>query len=195
MLQTAQQHCQSRFQVLISPMLSDHSGCDHHHHAASEANNHCYSLPPTPDHDCTCTPQKTYPYVLDDLVIEQKSKNHLLDDGIITSAQIDFNQLSLLLCKSNPSNGPPPLLTNLPQQNSRFTSIYLGVFLIWSSFLLDYLQRLTPHSFLLFRGNFYFIIFRALIAHPSKNFTHESPSWTFITKSSLSSAPLQSLAS
>lgn len=115
---------------ITNEMLSDHSGCDHHHHAASEANNHCYSLPPTPDHDCTCTPQKTYPYVLDDLVIEQKSKNHLLDDGIITSAQIDFNQLSLLLCKSNPSNGPPPLLTNLPQQNSRFTSIYLGVFLI-----------------------------------------------------------------
>lgn len=115
---------------ILNENSSHDCGCNHHGHETSVHDEHCYSLPPAPDHDCTCTSQKTYPYVLDDLIIEQKSKNQLLDGGIISSAQIDFNQLSLLLCKANPSNGPPPPLTNLPQQNSRFTSIYLGVFLI-----------------------------------------------------------------
>lgn len=110
--------------------LSHDCGCYHHGHETSVHDEHCYSLPPAPDHDCTCTPQKTYPYVLDDLIIEQKSKNQLLDDGIISSAHIDFTQLSLLLCKSNPSNGPPPLIAYLPQHNARYTSIYLGVFLL-----------------------------------------------------------------
>ncbi len=108
----------------------DHDcGCGHHH-TAPASNDLCDSTPHTPLHDCTCTPQKAYPYVLSDQIAEPKSKDFFLDGGSLVSTQIDFSQLSLLLCKSNQSNAPPPDQAYLPQHNARFTSIHLGVFLI-----------------------------------------------------------------
>jgi hypothetical protein len=108
-----------------------HCGCDHYH-TAPVSNEICDSASgaTTPTHDCTCTPQKNYPYFLGDHIAEQKSKNHFLDGGSLVSARIDFSQLSLLLCKSNQSNAPPPDQGYLPQHDTRFTSIHLGVFLI-----------------------------------------------------------------
>ncbi len=108
----------------------DHDcGCGHHH-TAPVSNDICDSVATAPAHDCTCTPQKTYPYFLGDHIAEQKSKDHFLDSGSLVSTQIDFSQLSLLLCKSTQSNAPPPDQAYLPQHDAHFTSIHLGVFLI-----------------------------------------------------------------
>jgi hypothetical protein len=115
---------------IFAASVSHECDCDHHDHGEPINHDLCLSQPPAHDHDCTCSPQKTYPYLLDALTIDQKSKSQLLDGGVINSSQIDFTQLSIHLCKSNPSNGPPRPLTNLPQQQARYTSIYLGVFLI-----------------------------------------------------------------
>ncbi len=116
----------------VSEKVHHHCGCGHHHSSPAEVVNAdlCVSVPTTPPHDCTCSPQKTYPYVMSDQIVEQKSKQNALDAGAITSTEVSFSQLSLLLCKSNQSNAPPPQTDYLPQSDTRFTSIHLGVFLI-----------------------------------------------------------------
>lgn len=127
--------CQAGQSIIISDAsesMHDHCGCGHHHHApvSPVSNDLCYSIPDTPEHDCTCTPQKTYPYVLGDHIAEQKSKEQLLDASNFASIEVSFSQLAILFCKSNQSNAPPPQTDYLPQHNPHFTSIHLGVFLI-----------------------------------------------------------------
>ncbi len=105
-------------------------GCGHYHVTAPATNDELCYTNPTPSHDCTCIPQKTYPYVLGDHIAELKSKEHIFDAISMASTDVSLPQLSQLLCKSNHSNAPPSQTDYLPQHDARFTSIHLGVFLI-----------------------------------------------------------------
>ncbi|MGJ8656436.1 MAG: hypothetical protein ACSHX6_08290 [Akkermansiaceae bacterium] len=119
----------------VSDLNSHHCGCDHDHVAevtTSETNALCNATPPLPLHDCTCSPQKTSPYLLNDQIVDTKSKHQLIENGALASTHVDLSQFSLLLAKANQSNAPPLAreIVYLPQHHARFTSIYLGVFTI-----------------------------------------------------------------
>ncbi len=122
--------------ALTSDTHSHHCHCEQdepHHHIASPDPVHsdsCFFFASNHEHDCKCTPQKTYPYVLSEYSALQKPKDSLSADIALTSNHLIPSFFSSLLREANQSNAPPPRIRELPQHHTRYASIYLGVYLI-----------------------------------------------------------------